>query len=276
MDETGNRVREYEHDSNNKPLFSLPRRIVTSTSNGNIWVVDLYDKSFRGRVVVLGQAGNIVQIYTGHPDVNFQTNDEGMMFPYSLALSGPAQFYIGCATPEYSPPSAKAKLFKESLEVWRLLLDFCVTCQSEKTEELFEKGICSCRQVALPLKEYYLQWMYLTKGVQKARTLFQRLIQTKPVSLQLFYEYMKIENAQASSKIKLLRRAYEDATMEFGNSSADLWLDFIKMEMNHPKGQPENVGTLHYRAINQLDGELNQQFVTEFTLLQTGHDIDTF
>ncbi|VDH98313.1 Hypothetical predicted protein, partial [Mytilus galloprovincialis] len=27
---------------------------------------------------------------------------------------------------------------KESLEIWRLLLDFCVTCQSEKTEELFE------------------------------------------------------------------------------------------------------------------------------------------
>ncbi|XP_076072744.1 U3 small nucleolar RNA-associated protein 6 homolog [Mytilus galloprovincialis] len=164
---------------------------------------------------------------------------------------------------------------KESLEIWRLLLDFCVTCQSEKTEELFEKGICSHRQVALPLKEYYLQWLYLAKGVQKARTLFQRLIQTKPVSLQLFYEYIKIENAQATSKIKLLRRAYEDATMEFGNSSADLWLDFIRMEMTHPKGQPENVGTLHYRAIHQLDGELNQQFVTEFTLLQTGHDMDT-
>ncbi|VDI29597.1 U3 small nucleolar RNA-associated protein 6, partial [Mytilus galloprovincialis] len=54
-----------------------------------------------------------------------------------------------------------------------------------------------------------------------------------------------------------------------------LWLDFIRMEMTHPKGQPENVGTLHYRAVHQLDGELNQQFVTEFTLLQTGHDMDT-
>lgn len=153
MDEEGNRVREYELDSNNKPLFSLPRKI-TSTGNGNIWVVDLYDKSLRGRVVVLGQAGNIVQIYTGHPDVNswyrtftprgivttpadnivvtdcnndtlhilscdgvfityVRTDDLGIIDPYSLALSGPGQLYIGCsAISEISRSSDKAGLFK--------------------------------------------------------------------------------------------------------------------------------------------------------------------
>lgn len=44
--------------------------------------------------------------------------------------------------------------------------------------------------------------------------------------------------------------------------------------MNHPMGNTDNIGKLHYRALKQLDGELNQRFVTEFTLLQTGHDTE--
>ena len=41
--------------------------------------------------------------------------------------------------------------------------------------------------------------------------------------------------------------------------------------MTHSQGKPENVGNLHYRAVKQLHGELNQEFITQFTLLQTGH-----
>lgn len=160
---------------------------------------------------------------------------------------------------------------KFSLEIWRLLLDFCVGCQSQYTEELFEKGICSSRDVSSPLKEYYLQWVYLNKGIKKARSLFNRLIQTKPISLQLFYEYFKIENSQATPKMMLLRKAYEDAVMEYGARDADIWIDYIKLEMTHPQGKPENIGNIHYRAVKQLNGELNQEFITQFTLLQTGH-----
>lgn len=53
--------------------------------------------------------------------------------------------------------------------------------------------------------------------------------------------------------------------------SPDIWIDYIKLEMTHPQGKPENVGNLHYRAVKQLNGELNQEFITQFTLLQTGH-----
>ncbi|CAC5358516.1 unnamed protein product [Mytilus coruscus] len=69
MDEKGNHEKIYEHDRDNKPLFTFPRRI-TGTSNGNICVIDKLDTSHRGRVVFLGPAGNILHIYTGHPDIN--------------------------------------------------------------------------------------------------------------------------------------------------------------------------------------------------------------
>ncbi|XP_052071261.1 uncharacterized protein LOC127709669 [Mytilus californianus] len=152
MDETGNNLQKYEHDKNNKLLFTLPYRI-TSTSNGNIWVVDVFDEDGSGRVVVLGQTGNIIRIYNGNPDVNskerpfnptcilttpadniivadclnhalhilnsegtfvlyIRTDDEGIRLPHALALSGQGHFYIGCSTPKRSPYSVKANLYQ--------------------------------------------------------------------------------------------------------------------------------------------------------------------
>ncbi|XP_063446558.1 uncharacterized protein LOC134726090 [Mytilus trossulus] len=152
MDEKGNNIKQYEHDDNNQPLFTFPDRL-TSTNNGNICVVDELDASGRGRVIVLGQTGNIVQIYTGHPNVNskdrpftpidilttpadnlivtdcnnsslhilnsngtiittISTADVGISLPYSLALSVPGFFYIGCATLDSSPHFERAKLFE--------------------------------------------------------------------------------------------------------------------------------------------------------------------
>ncbi|VDI51645.1 P2X purinoceptor 4 [Mytilus galloprovincialis] len=59
----------FEYERYPKPLFTLPVR-VASTSNGNICVVDTLEKDLRGRVVVIGQAGKVKGIYSGHDDVN--------------------------------------------------------------------------------------------------------------------------------------------------------------------------------------------------------------
>ncbi|XP_076072745.1 uncharacterized protein LOC143044570 [Mytilus galloprovincialis] len=148
MDEEGNRVNQYDFDNTNKALFTGPCRI-SSTSNGNICVVDL-DQSLVGRIVVLQQAGNIKQVYDGHLGVNNQdrpfkptdllttpsdnivvtdcnnhtlhilscdgvfiayinTEDLGITAPNCLAYSGSGTFYIGCSTGFYS---VQAKIFQ--------------------------------------------------------------------------------------------------------------------------------------------------------------------
>ncbi|CAC5382143.1 TRIM2_3 [Mytilus coruscus] len=82
MDPEGKQLEEYEHDNHKKPLFSLPRfhtstkrlftypYCVSSTSNGNVCVVDWLDYDGKGRVEVLSPGGNILGTYTGHPEVN--------------------------------------------------------------------------------------------------------------------------------------------------------------------------------------------------------------
>lgn len=69
MDRAGKRLTEYENDNNTKPLFKTIYKL-TTTSKGIVCVVDTLDTDFRGRVVVIGKAGNIQGIYTGHPGVN--------------------------------------------------------------------------------------------------------------------------------------------------------------------------------------------------------------
>ncbi|XP_071133124.1 uncharacterized protein [Mytilus edulis] len=73
MNKKGERETIYEHDKNNIRLFIYPLSI-TSTDNGNICLVDQLSKEYRGRVVVLNRDGDILQIYSGHDEINNEDN----------------------------------------------------------------------------------------------------------------------------------------------------------------------------------------------------------
>ncbi|XP_071131773.1 uncharacterized protein [Mytilus edulis] len=73
MDQEGTHLTVYEQDKDKQNIFSLPLRI-TSTSNGNIFVVDCLSEDNRGRVLALSKSGDILNEYTGCQDIN--TRDE--------------------------------------------------------------------------------------------------------------------------------------------------------------------------------------------------------
>lgn len=152
MDQAGNRLNEYEHDSNNKRLFTIPYKI-TSTNNGNMCVVDSLDDEGRSRVVVIDKDGYTKGIYTsqhintsGKPS-EFQgitTTPSGTMFvtdwenkavhilningdfmsycsvsdfgnkrPHSLfALSPSPRFFIGCTSSGDGSEPLSANLYE--------------------------------------------------------------------------------------------------------------------------------------------------------------------
>ncbi|XP_076105659.1 uncharacterized protein LOC143073787 [Mytilus galloprovincialis] len=68
MNQNGDHERVYEHDQHKQPIFTVPCSI-TSTSNGNIYVVDITSYG-RYRVEVLGRGGDIINIYTGDTEIN--------------------------------------------------------------------------------------------------------------------------------------------------------------------------------------------------------------
>ncbi|VDI56781.1 Hypothetical predicted protein [Mytilus galloprovincialis] len=138
MNENGDHETVYEHDQQDQLIFTYPQSI-TSTNNGNIHVADSEVDSDRGRVVVLGQGGDIVNIYTGHININrdipftpvrivttprdnvivvdvgtevfhilnstgkllfhYDTKVMKRIHPYCLAFTPTGQIYIGCSKP---------------------------------------------------------------------------------------------------------------------------------------------------------------------------------
>ncbi|VDI15374.1 Hypothetical predicted protein [Mytilus galloprovincialis] len=134
MNEKGDHETVYEYDQHNQPIFTYPMSI-TSTSNGNIYVVDR-EIGKEGRVVVLAIGSVLISSYNGHPDINkdkpfkptkimttprdnvmvsdlntfvihildstgnlvswFDTKDIGILHPLSLAFTPTGQLYIGC------------------------------------------------------------------------------------------------------------------------------------------------------------------------------------
>ncbi|XP_052101129.1 E3 ubiquitin-protein ligase TRIM9-like [Mytilus californianus] len=153
MNDQGEHQTVYEHDQHNKPIFTYTKSI-TSTSNGNIHVADYNTDSDRGRVVVLGHGGGIINSYTGHTDVNkdipfipvkivatprdnvivvdmnsnylhiltnagqlltfYNIKDIGIILPFSLAFTPTGQLFIGCTKPK-GATTKEAKLYEVNI-----------------------------------------------------------------------------------------------------------------------------------------------------------------
>lgn len=48
-------------------------------------------------------------------------------------------------------------------------------------------------------------------------------------------------------------------------------MDYIKEELNHPLGRPENCGQIYWRAMKMLQGESAEVFVAKHAMHQAGH-----
>ncbi|XP_056607400.1 U3 small nucleolar RNA-associated protein 6 homolog [Triplophysa dalaica] len=161
---------------------------------------------------------------------------------------------------------------KESLPLWELQADWTMTSTTpEETEAFFQKGLLSpVPVVSAAMKEKYLEWSYKTGGYKKARKTFTSLHEHRPFTKAFFVKMIHIEKEQESPKMSNLRDYYERAIREFGSSDEDLWMNYIKEELNG-HGNPEKCGNLHWRAIKILEGESADRFSTRYTLMQTGH-----
>jgi predicted Fe-Mo cluster-binding NifX family protein len=84
MDKEGVNEIIMDFDKNGKPLFSYPFDI-TSTRNGNIFVVDRLSNDSIGRVVVLSQDGELLHLYTGSSDTN---TNRGVLKPERIVATG--------------------------------------------------------------------------------------------------------------------------------------------------------------------------------------------
>ncbi|XP_058708753.1 U3 small nucleolar RNA-associated protein 6 homolog [Poecile atricapillus] len=162
---------------------------------------------------------------------------------------------------------------KGTLPLWTLWVEWSEgTNSKEDTEALFQRSLrATTPPESVTMKEKYLDWTYRNCGYKKVKRLFTSLCENRPFSLDFFRKMIQIEKEQESCKMLHLREYYERALREFGSTNTDLWLDYVKEELSHPQGKPENSGSIHWRAMKMLQGDLVEDFVSKYTLLQTGY-----
>ncbi|NWX36584.1 UTP6 protein, partial [Notiomystis cincta] len=162
---------------------------------------------------------------------------------------------------------------KGTLPLWTLWVEWSEgTSSKEDTAALYQRSLHATMPAeSVTMKEMYLDWTYRNGGYKKVKRLFTSLCENRPLSLDFFRKMIQIEKEQESCKMLHLREYYERALREFGSTNTDLWVDYIKEELSHPQGKPENCGSIHWRAMKMLQGDLLEDFVSKYTLLQTGH-----
>ncbi|XP_055257404.1 U3 small nucleolar RNA-associated protein 6 homolog isoform X2 [Moschus berezovskii] len=203
---------------------------------------------------------------------------------------------------------AGVKLFRKSVEMWQVKLEVLISSESQEMTRVFNQAFEYLKpQICLPLwltwarwsedagkqedtemiykraiyglpgagsvpaKELYLDWAYRSGGYKKATDVFKSLQENRPFSVDFFRKMIQFEKEQESCKMENLREYYERALREFGTVDSDLWMDYIKEELNHPLGRPENCGQLYWRAMKMLQGESVEEFISKHALHQAGH-----
>ncbi|XP_054429134.1 U3 small nucleolar RNA-associated protein 6 homolog [Pteronotus mesoamericanus] len=142
----------------------------------------------------------------------------------------------------------------------------------EDTEAIYKKAVLAVKGAdSITLKDKYLDWAYRSGGYKKARAVFKSLQESRPFSVDFFRKMIQFEKEQESCKMVNLREYYERALREFGSVDSDLWMDYIKEELNHPLGRPENCGQIYWRAMKMLQGESADEFVAKHAMHQAGH-----
>ncbi|KAM5151066.1 U3 small nucleolar RNA-associated protein 6 homolog [Callospermophilus lateralis] len=159
------------------------------------------------------------------------------------------------------------------LPLWISWAEWSEGTQShEDTEAIYKKAILAITGTSsVTLKDKYLDWAYRIGGNKKAKTVFKSLQENRPFSVDFFRKMIQFEKEQESCKMANLREYYERALREFGSVDSDLWMDYIKEELNHPLGRPENCGQIYWRAMKMLQGESAELFVAKHAMHQAGH-----
>ncbi|KAL7989716.1 hypothetical protein Chor_012382 [Crotalus horridus] len=184
--------------------------------------------------------------------------------------------------------AAATNRFSQLVDMWEMRLQLLLSLKSNEVAACAQEAFKVVKaKDTLPIWTLWLEWSEGASSKAETEALYQRsflatlpadsialkekLQECRPFSLQFFKKMIQIEKEQESSKIFNIREYYERALREFGATEPDLWLDYIKEELNHSQGKPENCGSIHWRAMKTLQGEQVETFISKYTLLQAGH-----
>ncbi|XP_015119461.1 U3 small nucleolar RNA-associated protein 6 homolog [Diachasma alloeum] len=158
----------------------------------------------------------------------------------------------------------------KALPLWRMKLLYFQAKYPQKVHEIFVEAMKSDVEISKEMKPAYIEWLVLTKGIEAARQQYNELAIQPPTCLELHKKMLELEMIQPKICKQSARKPHELATLHYGKSNTQVWIDFILFEMKH--GEPMRVTDIHRRAVKTLQPALTDAFITEYSLIKANPD----
>lgn len=167
---------------------------------------------------------------------------------------------------------AKKALGSNSLQIYRSLIKYYQmksgTVFAQEIKTLFEEGIARSEpDISLSLRPQYIEWLSIVRNIKFARLEYEQMASKLPFCLELHRKMIELEMARFTPSAEIIRNIYKTACQQFGKEKTDVWMDYIKFELE--LGDPANVSEIYNQAKNTLNENLVYIFSTDFAILNT-------
>lgn len=131
----------------------------------------------------------------------------------------------------------------------------------------FYKRFQNCENpTLLAIKPKLLQKIYEYNGLKVARSLYDELIRTPPIQIEVHRVMINIEKSQDKPSLKGIRKCFECEVQHHGKDSVETWMNYMKFETD--SGNAQNAPAIYRRAVGMLKKELVDEFIKEQTLMK--------
>ncbi|XP_022174977.1 uncharacterized protein LOC111036958 isoform X2 [Myzus persicae] len=160
-------------------------------------------------------------------------------------------------------------LKSKSMPLWEILILYMGNTHPELLRQLYHEGShFPFPEINFVIRPEYLEWNVVHYGILSTRELFIKLKDIKPECKQLYLSMISFELSQNSgiSKLKTIRKLYNEVCNSFGDTDIKLWSGCIRFEYMY--GSRRLVKIIYKESLKCLESYLFSSMAEEFEKLQ--------
>ncbi|XP_057332937.1 U3 small nucleolar RNA-associated protein 6 homolog [Microplitis mediator] len=157
-------------------------------------------------------------------------------------------------------------LGNKALPLWKIKLSYIQAKHPDKLKDFFETVMQEDPAISCEMKPLYIDWLAAEKGIKATRRVYNKLCIQPPFNLELHRKMASIELSQPEINKVNARYPHEMATLQFGKTNVDVWIEYVTFETNY--GDLLNISSIHQRAIKTLNPIDADNFISKFELLK--------
>ncbi|XP_001942643.1 uncharacterized protein LOC100167656 [Acyrthosiphon pisum] len=160
-------------------------------------------------------------------------------------------------------------LQSKSLPLWKILIFYLGNTHPKLLQQLYHEGShFPFPEINFIIRPEYLAWNVVHNGILSTRELFTKLRAIKPECKQLYMSMITFEQNQNSgiTKLKTIRKLYNDVCNTFGDTDIEVWSECIRFECIH--GSSNLVKEIFKASMRCLVKDLRSTMTEEFEKLK--------